>query len=611
MLHLVTHPLILGAALEEDRWFEVTVVFVALCAIGFLVWQLWTTQRQYALELAEQFRLVSEEQEKANQAQLDREALARESQAKSEMLATLSQEIRAHLNGIIGSADLMLDNSLKPNQREHLTTLRASAESLHQSLNDVLDYSSIETGQIQIGHAGFDLRQPLIEVVETLSPLALLKDLELVLIVAPDVPLLVSGDAARLRQVLLNLMSNAVKFTASGRVVLRVGLPPGSSAVSLQRPTWLHFSVSDTGAGIPEEMQATIFDRSTKSGANSTRKFGGSGLELAISKRLVELMGGKIGARSLPEGGSEFWVDLALPADEVQGRAATALRDGLHVVVLDDLAASRVAASAMLTRLGIEHDATDTLAEAVVLLREALEEDALELVLLIDESVAKNGSEELARLLVDDATLRTTRIVLMLRDPDEGPPAGLSPSLTAVVRKPLLRADVMLEALRKARGTGGAKPSSSRAPFEAGGEAKPAIRREPSVLVVDDDKISRSVSSQLLQRLGCIVESAVSGAEAVERTQQTQFELIFMDCRMPEMDGFDATVKIRALLGSKAPPIVALTANTADPDRERCFAVGMCDFISKPVHKAELARVLKRWIQAPVGDVTPMENRPK
>lgn len=589
----------------ETDWFGAIAAIVAVGAIGLLSWQLWRAQRQYAEELAELFRQVTEEQEKTSQARQEKEALARESQAKSEMLATLSQEIRAHLNGIIGSADLMLDHSLKPNQREHLTTLRASAESLHQSLNDVLDYSSIETGQIQIGHAGFDLRQPLIEVVETLSPLALLKDLELVLIVAPDMPLLVSGDAARLRQVLLNLMSNAVKFTASGRVVLRVGLPPGSSAVSMQHPTWLHFSVSDTGAGIPDEMQATIFDRSAKSGPMSTRKFGGSGLELAISKRLVELMGGKIGARSLPEGGSEFWVDLALPADEVQARAATKRPDGLHVVVLDDLAASRVAVSAMLTRLGIDHDATDTLAEATVLLREAQEEEEeRELVLLLDESVAKEGGEGLARMLAEDATLRSTRIVLMSRDGDDVSTAGLNLPLTAVVRKPLLRSDVVLEALGKRRGTGAPTVSSSRAPFEAGGESKPAVRREPSVLLVDDDKISRSVSSQLLERLGCIVELAVNGTEAVERAQRTQFDLIFMDCRMPEMDGFEATVKIRASVGSKAPPIVALTANTSDPDRERCFAVGMCDFVSKPVHKTELARVLKRWVRVPAGDAT-------
>ena len=482
--------------------FEVIVIGVEGIVIGLLAGQLWRAQRLYALELAEQARQVIDEQEKARRALQEKEAVARESQAKSEMLATLSQEIRAHLNGIMGSADLMLDSALKPQQREHLTTLRASAESLHQSLNDVLDYSSIETGQIQIGHAPFDLRQPLIEVVESLSPLALLKGLELVLIVPPDVPLQVSGDAARLRQILLNLMANAVKFTASGRVVLRVELPPASSAVAMPGATWLHFRVSDTGAGIPEEMQATIFDRSAKSDAPSTRKFGGSGLELAISKRLVELMGGQIGARSLPEGGSEFWVALALPADEVQAPAAATPADGLHVVVLDDLAASRVAVSAMLARLGVDHDAADTLEEAAILLREAGEAEAQELVLLLDESVVKDGGGDLAHRLAEDATLRSTRIVLMSLDPETVAAAGQNFPVATVVRKPLLRSEVLLSALIMKPGTGELKASSSRTPFEASVPAKPSGRRTQRVLIVDDDKISRSVSSQLLERLG-------------------------------------------------------------------------------------------------------------
>jgi two-component system sensor histidine kinase/response regulator len=595
------HTLNLAPALGEIGWPEAPAVILGLGAIGLLAWQLWRAQRNYALELAEQSRQVTEEQEKASQARQDMETVARESQAKSEMLATLSREIRAHLNGIIGSADLMLDNSLKPGQREHLATLRASAESLHQSLNDVLDYSRIETGQIKIGLAPFDLRQPLIEVVETLSPHALLKGLELVLIVAPDVPLQVSGDAGRLRQILLNLMSNAVKFTASGRVVLRVELPRGSSGVSAQGATWMHFSVSDTGAGIPEEMQATIFERSAQSDSPSPRKFGGSGLELAISKRLVELMGGQIGARSLPEGGSEFWVVLALPTDKVQAPAASAPVDGLHVVVLDDLAAARVAVSAMLARLGVDQDATDTVAKAAGLLRDALEAGARELVLLLDESVASDSGEGIAHLLAPDSALRATRIVLMSREPEKVAAAGQNFPVAAVVRKPLLRSEVLLEALKATPGAGAVKPPSSRTPFDVGGEPKPAARPGPHVLIVDDDAISRSVSSQLLARLGCTVEQAVGGTEAVELARSTHFDLIFMDCQMPETDGFAATVKIRAAAGNKAPPIVALTANISDADREKCFAAGMCDFVGKPVHKTDLARVLKRWIHPEGG----------
>ena len=601
MSHLPSPTLGLGPLVGELGWFEPLAAVVGLTAIGLLAWQLWRAQQQYALELAEQASQVAAEQEKASQARQEKETVARESQAKSEMIATLSREIRSHLNGIIGSADLMLDATLKPQQREHLTTLRASAESLHQSLNDVLEYSSIETGQIQIGHAPFELRQPLIEVVEALSPLALLKGLELVLIIAPDVPPQVSGDAVRVRQILLNLMSNAVKFTARGRVVLRVELSAGSAPPSQQGATWLHFSVNDSGVGIPEEMQATLFDRSVESDSRSPRKFGSSGLELVISKRLVELMGGRIGARSLPEGGAEFWVVLAMASAKEPAAVTLARTAGLHAVVLDDLAASRIAASAMLTRLRVDQDATDTVAKAVVLLREALEEGADTLVLLLDESFLHDRADGLAGLFAPESPLRTTRIVLMSQNPEALNPASLGFPVTALVRKPLLRDEILLEALRATPAAGAVRISGSRMPFDLGGEAKPAARRGPHVLVVDDDGISRSVSSQLLERLGCVVELAVGGIEAVALAQGTQFELIFMDCQMPEMDGFAATEKIRAAAGSKAPPIVALTANTSGPDREKCFAAGMCDFVSKPVNKAELARVLHRWTTPPAA----------
>lgn len=593
MLHLSTSLFSARALMGEIGWGESLAALVGLGAIATLGWLLWRAQQNYAIELADQSRQLAEEKEVTERAVHDRDVVARESQAKSEMLATLSREIRSHLNGIIGSADLMIDQSLKPSQREHLATLRASAESLHQSLNDVLDYSSIETGQIQIAVAAFDLREPLIEVVESLLPLALLKKLELVLIVTPDVPALVSGDAARVRQILFNLMSNAVKFTARGRVVLRVELSQGSVATSTNGATWLHFSVSDTGAGIPEAMQSTIFDRTANAEAASARRFGGSGLELSISKRLVELMGGQIGARSLPEGGSEFWVVLALPIAKDQPSANIAAADRRHVVVLDNLAASRIAASALLTRLGVNHDATDSVSKAAVLLREAQEEGVAELSLLLDESFARDSASSLKALLASDSPVRTTRFVLLCQNPETLPATGLEIPVTAVVRKPLLRGEVLLEALRTKPGA--MRSAGSRTPFDAGADAKSAVRRGPHVLVVDDDAISRSVSSQLLERLGCVVELALSGMEAIELVPRGNFDLIFMDCQMPEMDGFTATTKIRAAVGYNAPPIVALTANISDADREKCFSVGMCDFVGKPVNRTELARVLKRW----------------
>jgi two-component system, sensor histidine kinase and response regulator len=585
----------LGGAVAQVGWTS-TLAIVGLVAVALLAWQLWRAQRQYALELAEQSRQVTEEQEKANAAKLEKEALLAESQAKSELLATLSREIRGHLNGIMGSADLMQDNTLKPQQREHLTTLRASAEALHQSLNDVVEFSSIETGQVQIARALFDLRQPLIEVAESLSPLAALKGLELVLIVAPDIAVQVSGDAGRLRQVLHNLVSNSVKSTASGRVVLRVEPPQGSAFVSRTGATWLRFSISDTGSVIADDVLATVFDRAAKKTSPAPRNFGGSGLELAISKRLVELMGGKIGVRSQPEGGVEFWVVLPLGNERSMELADAAPMDDVHVVVLDDLAPSRIAASAMLTRLGIDHDATDVVTKAEILLRDALESGAPQTIVLVDESFIADRDEQATRTIAGWSVLERTRVVLMARQPDKIAAISRELSRLPVLRKPLLRAETLLEALRAKPGTAQERVVSIP-PFDSAGKPKADQPRGRHVLVVDDDAISRSVSSQLLERLGCIVEVALSGTDAVKRASDTRFELIFMDCQMPEMDGFEATAKIRAAAGDKAPPIVALTANTSGPDRNKCFAAGMCDFIGKPVNRAELSRVLQRWGQ--------------
>lgn len=594
MVHAPTHTFFLSLTSEDAGWHDPYALALALAAIGLLLWQLANQRTRHRAELEEQSDLLVEEQEKSRAAQLAADALTRESQAKSEMLATLSREVRSHLNGIIGSADLLFDNSLKPRQRENLVTLRASAESLHQSLNDVLDYSAIETRQIKISNAPFDLRQPLIEVIEHISPLALLKGLELVLIVAPDVPLQVTGDATRLRQVLRNLTSNAVKFTAHGRVVLRAEIASGASNPSQHGGPWLHFTVSDTGEGIPEDMQATLFDRIVLSDATAPRKFGGSGLELAIGKRLVELLGGTIGARNLPESGSEFWVVLPLPATAAQPTLA-APQPGMHVVLVDDLAAARLASSAMLTRLGIEHDVTDAVGDAAGLLRDALESEATERVLLLDESVARAHAADVARLLTEDRAPVPPRIVLMAVDPDSAPAAGLAIAVTAVLRKPLLRPEALLDALRKKTLP---RPSAAVVSADSRTETPPAAATKPRVLVVDDDEISRSVSSQLLALLGCDVERAESGPAAIALAEKTRFDLIFMDCQMPVMSGFVTTERIRAAHGAKAPPIVALTANTSPADRERCFAVGMCDFVDKPVRKAELARVVNHWTQA-------------
>jgi two-component system sensor histidine kinase/response regulator len=577
-----------GVILAEIGWTEP----LGLLVIALLVWRLWLVQSRSRAARAEQTRLLAEAREKTAESERARETLARETLAKSELLSALSRDIRGHLNGIMGAADLLVDPALKPRQREHLSTLRASAESLHQSLNDIVDFSSIETGQIKIAQAPFELRQPLTDVIETLSPLALVKGLELVLIVAPDVPQNVIGDIARLRQVLLNLTSNAVRFTTEGRVVLRLALASVDLTTSRSGGTWLHFSVSDTGPVIPDDSLATLFDRPSASATASPRNFGSAGLELAIVKRLVELMGGKIGARSLPEGGSEFWITLALKAESPSPAFTPHPFPDLQVVALDGLAAARIAVSEMLTRLGIDYATTDTVPQAVEMLNDALDAETGQLVLLVDESLASKNSVALSRALAPGTGLAATRVVLMSLDPEGVSPGTYDFPIATVLRKPLLRPEDLRDALRTRPGDT-VVATGSRTSFSSGGNT--GENRRPLVLVVDDDNISRSVSSQLLTLLDCQVEVVHSGQAAIARASHTHFDLIFMDCQMPEMDGYEATRRIIAASAGKAPPIVALTANTSPADREKCTSAGMSDFVAKPIHKADLVRILHRW----------------
>jgi two-component system sensor histidine kinase/response regulator len=562
-----------GAAPSDPT--PLLILGAAAIVAAILVWQNNKAKKQFQLDLAEERernRLVAQE----------KELLARENQSKSEMLATLSREIRANLNGIMGSADLLIDDAASRLQREHLTTLRSSAEALHMSLNDVLDYASIETGRIHVAREDYDLRQPLYEVIEQLLPLASLKNLDLVLVLSPEVPVNLVGDRARLRQILLNLLSNAITFTPSGRVVLRVELPQRSGSTPPQSASWLHFTISDTGPEIPEEMQAGLFDRFTRPDGQSPRQTSGAGLGLAICKQLVELMGGQIGVRNGADSGVEVWLMLPISAGRRQPEPAAPA--GLYAVVLDAEPVTRVATSSVLSRLGIEQDTTDSVSDAAVLLREARKEGVTEPILVLGEVVAREKAAALSEALTAEPRVPFPRIVLLAKDPDAVAIADFNFPVHAVLRRPLLRSEPVLRAITES--------AESLVPFNVNTEA---ARTKPMVLVVDDDDVSRSVTSKLLSRLGCRIEVSPSGDDAIAKAGRIAFDLVLMDCQMPGMDGFTATGRIRELRGTKCPPIVALTANTSSKDREDCIAAGMCDFIDKPVRKFELARVLKRW----------------